>query len=195
MVVSALLLLGWVIYVQWMIHSVSDNGQPAPVTADVGIVLGASLWNNVPSPALRERLEHAYQLYNEGYFSKMIVSGGMDLNGSTISEAEGMKGYLMEKGCPPGDILIEDQSRSTYENLLFSKELMERNGMKKAVIVTHTYHGARALDIAEFIGMEEPGVSTIESQVMWMPWHNVRETMAYTKWLGNKILLSVGLNP
>jgi vancomycin permeability regulator SanA len=78
----------WTLYIQWMIYSAQHKELKK---ADIGIVLGAALWNDVPSPALRERLNAAYELHKEGYFSKIIVSGGMDHNGSTIPEAEGMK--------------------------------------------------------------------------------------------------------
>jgi uncharacterized SAM-binding protein YcdF (DUF218 family) len=169
----------WILYIQWMIFSVQHQ---KPNQSDVGIVLGAALWNDYPSPALQERLDAAYNLYNSGYYSKIIVSGGMDHNGSTIPEAEGMKHYLMAKGIPDDHIFIEDQSRSTYENLLFSKRIMADNDWKSSIVITHEYHGARAWDIAHFIGLYELNIYTIKSKVLWMPWHKARETLAFTKW-------------
>ncbi len=180
----------WTAYVQWLIHT-ADN-KDMREKRDAAIVLGAALWNDVPSPALRERLDHAYELYKGGYVPKLIVSGGLDSNGATVTEAEGMKTYLAAKGVPEHDIVLEDRSRSTYENLLFSRSIMERNGWERAVIVTHTYHAARALDIARFLGYKDPVVSATDSKVMWMPWHKGRETLAYAKWQLDKLLLLAG---
>ena len=66
---------------------------------------------------------------------------------------------------------------------------MEQEGWKAAIIVTHTYHGARALDIAEFLDYEQPHMSVIESQVMYMPYHKARETLAFTKWTLDKFII------
>jgi uncharacterized SAM-binding protein YcdF (DUF218 family) len=186
-----LLVLMWFVYVQWKIHQVEETVPHEP--ADVGIVLGAALWNNVPSPALRERLEKALELYEEGYFSHIIVTGGLDYNGSTITEAQGMKHYLSARGVPEAVIFTENLATDTYENLWFSREIMKQNGWETAIIVTHTYHGARSLEIAEFLGYENAVVSTTDSQVMYMPWHKTRETLAFTKWRLQKWLISWNL--
>lgn len=180
--------LVWVIYIQLRIES--GIRAKANETSDTAIVLGAALWNNVPSPGLRERLDHALELYRSGLASRILVSGGLDGNGSTISEAEGMSNYLLEQGVPKSDILLENRSRSTYENLLFSKKIMEDHGLKSAVIVTHGYHGARALDIARFVDIPSPRLDTCGSRVLNLYWHRTRETLAFTKWKLQKLLPS-----
>lgn len=170
----------WSIYVQWRIHEAQN--MPLPVHADVGIVLGAAIWNDQPSPGLKERLNHAVKLYEEGRFDQIIVSGGMDSNGAVITEAEGMKRYLISKGIPKKAIWLEDLSTSTLENLTFSKQIMDIQQWKSAIIITHDYHGARALEIAEFIEIPECYISTTDSTVLFMPWHKARETLAFAKW-------------
>jgi uncharacterized SAM-binding protein YcdF (DUF218 family) len=186
-----IVLLLWTGYVQWIIHSVEKS--ELPEKSDVGIVLGAALWNDVPSPALRERLHKAEVLYREGYFPKIIVSGGMGHSSSTVTEAEGMKRYLVEQGIPEDDILLENEAHSTYENLLFSRDVMKENELNSAVIITHTYHGARALNVASFLDYHEPVAATMDSTVMWMPYHKGRETLAYGKWLLDKTLIRTGV--
>ena len=138
-------------------------------------------------------LEKALELYEDGYFSNIIVTGGLDQNGSTITEAQGMKNYLTDRGVPEAVIYTENLATDTYENLLYSQEIMKQKGWKTAIIVTHTYHGARSLEIAEFLGYENPVVSTTDSQVMYMPWHKARETLAFTKWRLQKWLISWNL--
>lgn len=180
--VTALVIIGilWGIYVQWLIHYAEKTYSSD--TRDAGIVLGAALWDDRPSPALRERLDLAVKLYQDRYFSRVIVTGGLDENGSTIPEARGMAAYLMRQGIPESDIFIEPVARSTYENLKYTRDIMDNNGWSSAYIITHTYHGARALDIAEYLGYDSPAVALTDSKVMWMPWHKMRETLAFTKW-------------
>lgn len=187
--VLAALGVAWVGYIQWLIHSA--QGRTLGARADVAIVLGASLWNDRPSPGLRERLDWAYGLYTDKKVDRIIVSGGLDANGATITEAEGMKRYLTERGVPADVIVEEREATSTYENLLYSKRIMDREGWTEPVIVTHQYHGARAMDIARFVGLAGAVPSLTESRVMWMPWHKARETLAYTKWYADKLRMKV----
>jgi uncharacterized SAM-binding protein YcdF (DUF218 family) len=190
-VAAACFILGliWVAYVQYKIHTAPESDSNSH--ADVGIVLGASVWNNEPSPGLRERLERGLTLYRNGQVGRIIVSGGLDHNGSTITEAEGMRNYLVRQGIPEQDIVLETQARSTYENVLFSRQIMIDNGWKSAVLITHSYHAARAYDIAKFLDMSDPKVSSMDSKVMWMPWHKARETLAFTKWELDKLRYTI----
>ncbi|WP_239614354.1 YdcF family protein [Cohnella mopanensis] len=168
------------------------EGTPAPGTpihADVGIVLGATLWNNEPSPGLRERLDHALSLYRSGSFKNFIVTGGLDSNGATLTEAEGMRNYLIAQGVPESNILMDSLSRSTYENLIFAQDIMDRQEWQTAVIVTHDYHGSRAADIAKTVGFNPVQVSVMKSKVLKMSYHETREILAYTKWLATKLFL------
>lgn len=183
--------LVWLSYTQWVIHSIRQPGELPH--SDVGIVLGAVLWDNKPSPALKERLDHALQLYQEGKFDQFIVSGGLDHPTLTLTEAEGMANYLMDKGVPKNRIILENQATSTYENLLYSQELMSARGYTSAMIITHHYHGARSLEIAEFLGYKDPVVSTTDSQVLNMTWHQMRESLAYTKWKLDQISFILGI--
>ncbi len=183
-----MLMLLWVAYIQWRMCVVAAS--PPPEHADAGIVLGAALRNGRPSPALRERLDQALKLYREGRFDHWIVSGGRDYPSAKYTEAQGMKLYLLEQGVPDASIIEENDARSTYENLQYSKRIMESRGWSRAVIVTHAYHGARALDIARFVGYSRPAVSTVRSEVLWMPWHRGRETLAFTKWTLDKLTMT-----
>jgi uncharacterized SAM-binding protein YcdF (DUF218 family) len=183
----------WIVYMQWRVQSVPRV--PLPAAADAGIVLGASLRHDVPSPGLQERLDHAVNLYRDGKFKQAIVSGGLDHNGSKLTEAEGMKVYLIKQGIPEKSIWLESEATSTYENLLFSKRIMDQHGLSTAIIITHDFHGARSLDIARTLGMKQAVVSTTGSKVLFMPYQEARETLAFTKWELTKLQLSMGWIP
>ena len=191
--IAGLLMLVWTGIVQWRIYAVQNSQFDGH--GGTAIVLGAALWNDEPSPALKERLNRVLDLYEAGKIERVIVSGGVGGRDSTLSEAEGMKRYLTEHGVPSSAIIEETEATSTYENLLFSKFILDENGWTNAVIVTHEYHGARALDIAAFLGMDDVSVSLVQSTVMWMPWHKARETLAFAKWELDKLLIRLKLKP
>lgn len=176
----------WVASVQLRIMLLPDREVPPK---EVGIVLGASLWQDVPSPALRERLDRAASLYRSGAIAHVIVSGGYDRPDAELTEAEGMRNYLVGQGVPNAAIVLENEARSTYENLAYSQALMRSHGWTSAVIITHRYHMLRALDMARYLGYDRPAASPMESKVLMMAWHQSRETAAYAKWQLDKLLL------
>ncbi|MGZ0041610.1 YdcF family protein [Paenibacillus ottowii] len=150
--------------------------------AQIGIVLGASMWGAEPSPGLRERLEEALRLYRNGTVQRLIVSGGLDQPDFPYTEAEGMQRYLVDRGVPIQHILLENQATSTYENLLFSQRIMKEYGWTSTIIITHSYHGPRAMEIAQFLDYDHPQMALTESKVLNMPIHQSREVLAYAKW-------------
>lgn len=179
----------WSVYVWVQINKAESTLQGK---ADVGIILGASMWGDQPSPGLRERLEHGLKLYQEGYYPFLIVSGGLDKPGYKYTEAEGMRNYLVSKGVPEEAIILENEATSTYENLLYSQRIMKDHDWKRAIIVTHDYHGTRALEIAGTLGYDQPALSITTSTVLPMFRHKSREVLAYTKWTADRLLIALG---
>lgn len=190
---AVLVLLGllWVGYA-WRLMNGAHSSVPASAS-DVGIILGASMWGDSPSPGLRERLDEGLRLYQEGKFPHIIVTGGLDRADYKYTEAEGMRNYLVDHGVPASAIILENKATSTYENLLFSREIMRERGWQSAVIVTHQYHGMRSLDIAKFLDYTRPALGLTESRTLQMKYHKPREVLAYTKWKLDELLLLTGL--
>ncbi len=114
--------------------------------ADYCIVLGAQWKESGPSYTLKLRLDAALEYLRENPDTMVIVSGGQGAN-EPVSEAEGMKGYLMNAGMEEHRILVEDTSVNTYENLLNSSSLLDREN-DRVVVVTNNFHIFRACGIA-----------------------------------------------
>ncbi|WP_068785593.1 YdcF family protein [Paenibacillus phocaensis] len=191
-----LLGIGWMLFVLSQIGSIERNpaaNSALSEPADVGIVLGASLWGDVPSPGLQERLEQSLKDYEAGKFKWFLLTGGLDTPSSRYTEAEGMANYLVERGVPQEKLLLENKATSTYENLKFSQEIMEEKGFTSVLIVTHTYHGNRALEIARALDYDAPRLSLTDSKVL-KPFPNTfREILAYSKWKLDQLGLAIGL--
>ncbi len=176
---ACIVILGcWSGYLLWKIERTIQEAVPRK--ADVAIVLGAGVWGDRPSPGLRERLDQAVELYREGYVPYLLVTGGLG-EGKTSTEAAVMRNYLVEQGVPEDRIFMEHQARDTYENLLFSKEIMQQHGLSQALVVSHDYHLARAVDMAESMEIDASPVG-VKSHVLYGPYHKAREVLALTKW-------------
>ncbi len=120
--------------------------------ADTAIILGAATDESGPSPVYRERINHGIELYNDGYVGKLIMTGGTG-EGNTHSDAYIAKQYAVSQGIPDGDILTEDTSTITQENLENSKLIMDENGFDTAIIVSDPLHMRRAMLLARDAGI------------------------------------------
>lgn len=117
-----------------------DHAQPA----DVIIVLGAGLRaDNTPGPALTRRSLHAAHLWQQGLAPVIICTGGKPGN-RTRPEADACAELLRADGVPAEAIVQEAESRSTEENALYAKTLMEARGWHTAILVSDGYHLFRA---------------------------------------------------
>lgn len=120
--------------------------------ADVIIVLGAATYNGEVSPVYQERLNHGISLYNDGYADKIIVTGGLG-EGNEQNDAYIAKQYLMKQGISEKDILTEDKSVITQENLENSKVIMDENKYETAIVVSDPLHMKRAMLLAKDAGI------------------------------------------
>ena len=138
------------------------------------VVLGCRAYGSRPSIMLASRLDAAYEYLTEHPDAICIVSGGQGPDES-MPEAECMYLYLTEKGIAPERIYQEKRSTSTRENLLFSQEIIEAEGLNPEIaIVTNEYHEYRAGMIADALEMEYSAVPA--RTPLWLfPTYYIRE--------------------
>lgn len=110
-----------------------------PGKADLAIVFGNRH---------QETLEKVFQLYQEGLVPKILISGGINkITGQ--NEAEQMGNNLVAKGVKKEDLILENKSTNTLENVLFSKKIIEQAvgfyKIKKIIAVVKHYHSRRTL--------------------------------------------------
>ena len=121
--------------------------------SDCIIVLGAAVQGATPSPVFAERILHAIKLYQVGFAPKIVFTGGY---GELQKFSEGGVGYSVasQQGIPVADIFFEERSRTTQQNLAEAASLMEKNGLKSAIIVSDPLHMKRAMMMAGDLGFE-----------------------------------------
>jgi len=134
---------------------VYGNAGQADYSEDVVIVLGAGLLGDEPGSHLTRRLETAVTYLNRNPDAMVIVCGGLGV-GRTITEAEAMERFLVARGIAPERIIQENTSTSTYENLVFAKDILEMYFPEgfRAIIVTNDFHIFRAASLARNIGID-----------------------------------------
>ena len=153
-----------------MVKAAVNNNE----NSDTAIVLGCKVYGERPSLMLVARLEAAEQFLKENSDAKCILSGGKGAD-EDISEAECMRRYLVERGIAEERLYIEDKSASTEENLLFSKEIIKKQGLgREFVIITNEFHQYRASIVAEKTGLNVTAKNG-KSPLWLFPTYYVRE--------------------
>ncbi len=147
---------------------------------DCILVLGAGVRpDGTPSLMLKDRLDKAVELYEEGVSDKILVSG--DHREDNYDEVNTMKNYLIEAGIPSEAIYMDHAGLSTYDSMYRAVHVF---GVKTAVVVTQKYHMYRAVYNAESLGIEAYGVSAKDVSYNGQTYREIREVIARVKDIG-----------
>ena len=129
-----------------LFQGLEDTGE----NADCIIVLGSI-------KAAKYRVPVAVDAYNAGRASKIMLCGGAlrDFSIGKCSEAEHMRNAALELGVSEENIILENSSQNTIENILFALVELQRtfwlNKVHRVLLVTTTYHMRRSLAIAQYL--------------------------------------------
>ncbi len=182
-----------------MIANVITSGYQPEFDKDYLIILGCGIRKDgTPCPLLQGRIDRALdfrdqQLKQTGKDLIFVPSGGQGSN-EVISESESMTRYLIKKGIPQSHILMEDQSTSTFENMKFSKALIQaQNPNARVAFSTSNYHVFRSGLFARRVKMRAVGMG---ARSKWYFWPNalVREFIGLlTEHRGKQALILGGM--
>ncbi len=129
-----------------LFQGLEDTGE----NADCIIVLGSV-------KAAKYRVPVAVDAYNAGRAGKIMLCGGKlrDFPNGKYSEAEHMYKAALELGVAEEDIILENRSQNTVENILFALIELQRsfwlNNVHGVLLVTTAYHMRRSLAIARYL--------------------------------------------
>lgn len=178
---GAVALLVYLLAVSHRIARQSEVDEAA--AADIIVVLGAAEYNGRPSPVLKARLDHAYNLYRRGLAPMIFTTGGA---GGDPQYTEGQVGrdYLVQRGIASERIVVEGEGDTTVESLLAVSEVMRRMGLRRAILVSDGYHIYRAKSILQHAGMQVYGSPRPHtSRGSWRErWLYIRQALGYLLW-------------
>lgn len=166
-----------------VIYGIRSSKRKINYDKDYIIILGCAIRKDgTLLPLLRGRVDRAIEFAKEqkNISNKDIIfipSGGQGKD-EVISESLAMKNYLLENNIKEENIIMEDKSTSTYENMLFSKKIIDKhNKNSKVVFSTTNYHIFRSGVLANSVGLKCDGIG---KETKWYFWPNafVRELIA-----------------
>ncbi|WP_239154126.1 YdcF family protein [Amycolatopsis sp. FDAARGOS 1241] len=179
-VISAGFVVGYLslAFAAFVLCSVGYGLLRPPSGADFLVVHGSRLIRGAVPPLLASRLDRARTLYAagaaRGAAPTVITSGGQGAD-EALPEAVAMADYLVEHGISRAEIVLEDRSTTTRENLVYSRELMTaRNPGYRCLLITNNFHAFRTAMLARRLKVNG---QVIGSRTAWyyIPSATIRE--------------------
>ena len=157
------LYVGLTVFEVWRVGRTQSTTQ-----VDAIVVMGAAQYDGVPSPLLKARLMHAFDLWKQKIAPRIVLTGG-NKPGDRFTEASASAIFLRQQGVPQEELLQESLSRSTYEALRNVRDLVKNDanfaGIERIVIVTDPYHELRSRLTAKEWGFDASTSATPNSPI------------------------------
>jgi uncharacterized SAM-binding protein YcdF (DUF218 family) len=154
-------------------------------TADAIVVFGAAEYSGHPSPVLRARLDHAFDLFQKGIAPVVITTGGAASDPS-FSEGGVGRDYLQRRGIPERNLIAETQGSDTAQSAVRVAVIMRANGLHSCVAVSDAYHVFRIRKLLEHEGVGPVYVAPRPDSRPHSVWQRTvalfREAASYLLW-------------
>ncbi|MFO0780573.1 MAG: YdcF family protein [Candidatus Gracilibacteria bacterium] len=116
----------------------TDNLQKS----DIAVVFGNEVQpSGEPSERLKARLQKTVELYQAGFFQKIIVSGGKGKEG--FDESLVMKNYLISHNIPENIIITDPDGNTTWQTVENTRKILEKEPQGKIMAISQFYHMSR----------------------------------------------------
>jgi uncharacterized SAM-binding protein YcdF (DUF218 family) len=153
--------------------------------ADAIVVFGAAEYAGRPSPVLRARLDHAFDLFQRGVAPVVITTGGA-AEDPHYSEGGVGRDYLMRRGIPERSLIAETQGRDTSESAARVAVIMRANHLHSCIAVSDAYHVFRIRKLLEYEGIAPvytaPRLDTRPHSILQRAQSALRESTSYLMW-------------
>jgi uncharacterized SAM-binding protein YcdF (DUF218 family) len=158
---------------------------------DVAIVLGGLSsfdQNRIEWHDGADRLLYPLEMYKMGNVKKLLLSGGSGrIFDQEDKESLHLQKYLIHIGVSPEDILLDTSSRNTYENALYSKQVLDSAGLSNArlLLVTSAFHMPRSKACYDKIGLKTtafPVDFNTQSSVYYLDQYIIPDPLALQTW-------------
>ncbi|WP_181592546.1 DUF92 domain-containing protein [Paenibacillus sp. YN15] len=154
-----------------------------PVKSDYLLILGARVKGETVTLSLKSRLDRGVEYMNRYPEAKAVLSGGQG-PGEEMTEAETMRRYMVGRGIAENRLILEQYSTDTYENMWFSKEVLNEQGVDlnavSVTVITNDFHMLRAKMLAKRAGFKVTGYSS-RTPEFTVPKAYTRELAAFVK--------------
>jgi uncharacterized SAM-binding protein YcdF (DUF218 family) len=176
-----------VVWAEWSLYRAirrqarEDEARPA----DAIIVFGAAQYDGQPSPVFKARLDHAFDLEEQGLAPLVITTGGSG-GDPRFTEAGVGRDYLVQQGMAAEKILSDSHSETTFESVRAVRQMLADRHLHTCIAVSDGFHLYRIKLMLRARGITAYGSPAPESPIEADPFdraqHSVREMLITTLW-------------
>jgi uncharacterized SAM-binding protein YcdF (DUF218 family) len=152
--------------------------------ADVIVIFGAAEYSGHPSPVYKARLDHGFELFQQGMAPVVITTGG-SAQDPDFSEGGVGRDYLLRRGVPEQALIAETQGSDTAQSAARVANIMRANGMRSCIAVSDAFHVFRIRALLEHEGVQIELAPRPESRPRHL-WDRcaavMREASSYLLW-------------
>jgi uncharacterized SAM-binding protein YcdF (DUF218 family) len=153
--------------------------------ADALVIFGAAEYNGAPSPVLKARLDHAFDLEERGLAPLIITSGGSG-GDPQYTEAGVGRDYLIQRGVAEDKMLADTASLTTYETVKAATLLLTQRQKHTCIAVSDGFHLYRIKLMFRSLGVSaytSPAPnSPIEADSSLRTLYSLREMVVTSLW-------------
>jgi len=143
---------------EWLFHPLEarfETNPPLPADVDGILVLGGAVlpalsqaWQQTETNDAAERLQAFVTLAQRYPQARLTFSGGSgDPRRPEHKETEAIVSYLQQAGLGEREVVLENRSRNTWENAVYSKALLKPERGERWILITSAFHMPRAVGI------------------------------------------------
>jgi uncharacterized SAM-binding protein YcdF (DUF218 family) len=189
---------------QWLVRSLEKDYNPVPlekvISSDIIVVLGGAInilgihRDRVELGSSAERMTDTILLYRQKKAPKILFTGGSGiLFQQDYTEAFFANKFFRDFEIPKEDLILENKSKNTYENALFTKELLNVFGKNRIILVTSAFHMKRSIGVFTKMGFDvQPFPTDYKSMLDDVNWDTIipstmaldASTIAIKEWIG-----------
>ena len=171
----------WSLYLAIRAEAGRDEARPAGAV----VVFGAAEYNGAPSPVLKARLDHAFDL-EERRLAPLIITTGGSGGDRQFTEAGVGRDYLIQRGVAEARILADTRSITTYESVKAVALLLGQRQLRTCIGVSDGFHLYRIKLMFRSLGIEayasaDPD-SPIEADSYQRTLYSLREMALTSLW-------------
>lgn len=142
-----------------VLHEPSDLAPLGAGERRAALVLGGGLVGEQPTPILRDRIDAAIELLEQGRVDMIVMSG--DNSSEFHDEPTVMRRYAIDHGVPVEQVAADYAGRRTWDSCARAQDVF---GIDTAVVVTNAFHVDRAVFTCRAAGMRSFGYSVDDSR-------------------------------
>jgi uncharacterized SAM-binding protein YcdF (DUF218 family) len=160
-------------------------GRNEAAPADAIVVFGAAQYDGQPSPVFKARLDHAFDLEEEG-LAPLVITTGAGGGDPRFTEAGVGRDYLVQQGMAAEKILTDESSQTTFQSVEAVANLLAKRHARTCIAVSDGFHVYRIKLMLKARGIKTYTSPAPASPIESDPWnrtlHSLREVLSTTGW-------------